>query len=83
MFKNDIEDYKEKICSRFRNTASNKIDFTGFGRKEDHLPAWEFSFRLRCQSLKIVNRKRTSNIFGKLGTSRFINGAFGPFLKVP
>ena len=32
---------------------------------------------------KLWTKKRMSNIFGKLGTSRFINGAFGPFLKVP
>ena len=32
---------KKKICSRFRNTITQKIDFTGYGIHRDHPPRWK------------------------------------------
>ena len=37
--KNEIEDNNEKICCRFGDTVSKKIDFTDYGLYRGHPPA--------------------------------------------
>ena len=40
MFKNEIQDKNEKLCTRFSDTISHKFDFTAYGLHRDHPPAW-------------------------------------------
>ena len=44
-----IEDKNEKICSRFNETMSHKIDSTIYGLHRDHPPAWELKFEKKIK----------------------------------
>ena len=40
--KNEILDNNEKLCSRFRDAVSHKINLTANGLHRDHPQAWGF-----------------------------------------
>ena len=37
-----MEDFDEKLLSRFNDKVSYKIDFTANGIHTDHSPSWEY-----------------------------------------
>ena len=39
----EIEDNKEKICSRFSDTDCHRSNITRYGLHIDHPPAWELT----------------------------------------
>ena len=51
-YKNEIEEYNEKIYSRISDTVCNKIDFTAYDIHRDYPPAWELNSKV---NYKLIN----------------------------
>ena len=68
-FKTEIEEISEKICSRFNDTVSHKIDFTVLNSHRDHPLAW----KLRCFFLIFIRLKPTFGL-GRLEESGIVKG---------
>ena len=73
LWKNDIKDENKKLCSRFRDTVSNKVNFTSHSHQRDHPPTWELK-HFENRSLKItlcLCQEFNSHAVGKIGLRKW------------